>query len=367
MKVIEIKGNHPLAGPPANGFYSLPVRAPMSDNLSMPAEWEEHDACWMAWPSSKECFGDSLENAKATYTKVAEAISESEVVYMLVNSDQREEAEAMCGHCASLIDARSWDSWTRDSAPTFVRDKNGMVAGIDWVFTGWGHHPILNATDENMAMDILAHLRMRRYTAPFILEGGSFHVDGEGTLITTKQCLLDPKRNNGMTKNDFEQYFEAYLGVKKVIWLNNGLDGDLTTGHVDILANFARPGSILLHQCTDPDDPNFAICRDAENILRNSVDAKGRQFEIIYLPQPEARYHNGERLDLSYINFYMANSAIIMSSFNDTADPKAYEIIQSLFPKRRIVQIPSMPVFIGGGGIHCITQQQPKGVTLPPF
>ena len=367
MKLIEIKGNHPLAGPPANGFYSLPVRAPKSDHLSMPAEWEEHDACWMVWPCSEECFGNALEDAKAAYTKVAEAISACEHVSMLVNSDQRQEAENMCGHCATLIDARSCDSWARDSAPTFVRDAQGMVAGIDWLFTGWGHHPIVDVTDENMAMDILSHLKMRRYVAPLILEGGSFHVDGEGTLITTKQCLLDQKRNAGLSENHFEQYFDAYLGIKKVIWLNNGLDGDLTTGHVDILANFARPGTILLHQCTDVDDPNYAICKDAEQRIRNVVDAQGRQLELIHFPQPQARYHHGERLDLSYINFYMANDAIIMSSFDDPADQKAYEIMQSVFPQRRIIQIPSMPIFMGGGGIHCITQQQPKGVALAPF
>lgn len=242
-----------------------------------------------------------------------------------------------------------------------------MLAGIDWVFTGWGHHPIVDVTDENMAMDILSHLNMRRYAAPLILEGGSFHVDGQGTLITTEQCLLDRKRNAGMTKCDFEQYFEAYLGIKKVIWLSNGLDGDLTTGHVDILANFAQPGTVLLHQCTDPSDPNFAICQDAKKRLKNTVDAQGRQIEIIHLPQPQTRFHDGERLELSYINFYMANGAIIMSAFDDAADQKAYEIIQSIFPKRRIVQIPSIPIFQGGGGIHCITQQQPKGVALAPF
>ncbi len=367
MKIIEIKGNSPLPGPPANGFYSLPSRVPQSDNLSMPAEWEEHDACWMVWPCSKECFGSAFDDAKVTYTKVAEAISQSEKVYMLVNRDQWEEAGHYCGHSVTLIDARSCDSWARDSGPTFVRDRDGMIAGIDWVFTGWGHYPIADVSDENMAMDILSYLKMRRYAAPIILEGGSFHVDGEGSLITTEQCLLDQKRNAGMTKKDFEQYFDAYLGIKKVIWLSNGLDGDLTTGHVDILANFARPGTILLHQCTDPNDPNYDITQDAEERLRNTVDAQGRHLEIIHLPQPQARYHDGERLDLSYINFYMANGAIIMSSFGDEADQKAYAIMRSVYPQRRIIQIPSMPIFMGGGGIHCITQQQPKGFAFAPF
>jgi len=333
----------------------------------MPAEWENHDACWMVWPCSEECFKGVLDEAKQTYAKVARAIADFEPAYMLVNPEQRSEAENLVGGAVTLVDATCFDSWARDSAPTFVRDKSGNVAGIDWVFTGWGHYPITGPCDEAMGIDILRHLSMRRYTAPFILEGGSIHVDGQGTLITTEQCLLDPKRNVGFTKADFEALFKTYLGIDKVLWLANGLDGDETTGHVDILATFARPGVILLNNCIDPNDPNFAVTQDARQRLTGAVNAAGNTMEIIDIPQPAPQKWNGERMDLSYINFYMPNGAIIMSAFDDPADDQAKELMKSIFPDRTVIQIPSLPIFAGGGGIHCITQQQPSGTALPTF
>lgn len=365
--LIKIEGTHPLAGTPPNGFYSVPVRTPQSDGLTMPAEGGEHEACWMVWPCSEECFKGVLDDAKKTYTQVAETISKFEKVYMLVNEDQKAEAKRFCGDFVTLVPGTCFDSWARDSAPTFVSDDHGNVAGIDWMFSGWGHYPITGPCDEVMATEILRSLDMRRYVAPFILEGGSIHVDGEGTLITTEQCLLDPKRNVGMTKDDFQKFFRTYLGIKKIIWLGNGLEGDETTGHVDILATFARPGLILLHSCTNSDDPNFAVTEDARKRLQGAVDATGRTIEIRGIPQPKAQFWNGGRMDLSYINFYMANGAVIMSSFNDDADAKVKEMMQDIFPEREILQIPSLPLFVGGGGIHCITQQQPRGRALPPF
>ncbi len=366
-QLIQIHGEHPLPGPPANGFFSIPVRTPQSDGLTMPAEWEGHDACWMVWPCSRECFKGVLPEAKQTYAKVARAISGFEPVYMLVNPEQRTEAQNLLGSAVTLVNATCFDSWARDSAPTFVRDDKGNIAGIDWVFTGWGHYPITGPCDEGMAIEILRHLFMRRYTAPFILEGGSIHVDGQGTLITTEQCLLDPKRNAGFTKADFENLFRAYLGIKKVLWLANGLEGDETTGHVDILATFARPGLILLNSCPDPGDANFAVTQDAKKRLAGAVDAAGNAIEIVEIPQPGRQDLGGERMDLSYINFYMPNGAIIMSAFDDPADDQAKEMMQQIFPDRTIIRIPSLPLFAGGGGIHCITQQQPAGTALPPF
>ncbi len=366
-KLIEIEGMHPLAGTPPNGFYSIPVRTPQSDGLKMVAEWEKHDACWMVWPCSEECFKGVIQEAKQTYSQIAEAISKFETVYMLVNEGQWSEAQKFCGEFVTLVPGTCFDSWARDSAPTFVRDDYSNVAGIDWMFSGWGHYPITGPCDDGMATEILRSLAMRRYVAPFILEGGSIHVDGEGTLITTEQCLFDPKRNAGMTKTDFEKLFRAYLGIEKTLWLGNGLEGDETTGHVDILATFARPGLILLHSCTDPDDPNFIVTEDARKRLRGAVDSRGRTIEIHEIPQPRAKFYNGTRMDLSYINFYMPNGAVIMSSFDDEADDRAKEIMQNLFPERTIIQIPSLTLFAGGGGIHCITQQQPQGLALPPF
>jgi len=365
--LIQIAGKHPLAGPPKNGFFSVPVRTPQSDGLTMPAEWSPHDGCWIVWPCSEECFKDILPEAKATYAKVARSIADFEPVYLLVNEEQKAEAERLCGNRITYVTGTWFDSWARDSGPTFVRDSEGHVAGIGWIFNGWGHHPIIGPCDETMATQILRFLDMRRYAAPFILEGGSIHIDGEGTLITTEQCLLDPKRNIGLTKTDFDAIFRTYLGIEKILWLANGLDGDETTGHVDILATFARPGQILLNNCTDPEDPNFDVTENAKARLTDAVDAAGRAVAIREIPQPRPRYWNSKRMDLSYINFYMANNAIIMSSFDDPADSEAKEIMHDIFPEREIIQIPSLPLFAGGGGIHCITQQQPAGTPLVPF
>lgn len=366
-EIIQVAGKHPLAGAPRHGFSTLPVRTPASDGLKMPAEWEEHAACWMVWPCSEECFKGVLPEARETYARVARAIAEFEPVLLLVNEDQKSEARRLCGNAVTLVSATCFDSWARDSGPTFVRDDEGNVAGVDWIFNGWGHHPITGPCDETMATRILRELAMRRYVAPFILEGGSIHVDGEGTLVTTEQCLLDPKRNVGFCKEDFAQLLSAYLGIEKILWLGNGLDGDETTGHVDILATFAQPGVMLLHGCTDTGDANFPVTEDARARLQATVDAAGRAITIRELPQPKPRYWQGQRMDISYINFYMANNAIIMSSFDDVADAEAKGIMQEMFPQRTIVQIPSLPLFIGGGGIHCITQQQPRGMALPTF
>ncbi len=366
-KLVQITGSHPLAGVPKNGFSSIPVRSPQSDGLSMPAEWEHHAACWMVWPCSAACFRGNLDEAKAAYARVARAIAAFELVYMLVNAEQYREARQYCGEAVTLVPGVCFDSWARDSAPTFVRDPQGRVAGIDWVFNGWGHHPLTGPCDEGMATSILRSLAMRRYVAPFILEGGSIQVDGQGTLVTTEQCLLDPKRNVGLQKDDFERLLQVYLGVTKVLWLGNGLHGDDTTGHVDILATFARPGLMLLHTCVDPADPNFAVTEDARTRLQGATDAAGCRLSICALPQPQPRFYKGKRMDLSYINFYLANNAVIMSAFNDPADDQARGLFQDLFPARTIIQLPSLPLFVGGGGIHCITQQQPQGQALPPL
>jgi len=185
--------------------------------------------------------------------------------------------------------------------------------------------------------------------------------------LTTRQLQFDPRRNNCFTDREYEELFAAYLGTERVIWLDEGLEDDETNGHVDILACFARPGVVLLHDCTDPGDYNYKVSQDAATRLKNAKDARGRSMEIINLPQPTPRYHGEWRMDLSYINFYIANGGIIMSSFDDPMDEIAYRIMCEAFPDREVVQIPSLDIFVGGGGIHCITQQQPKGAPLPVF
>lgn len=346
----------------------IPVRAPSCDGLHMPAEWEEHEATWMIWPCKPSAWPLGMDRPRLAYAEVAKAISRFEPVQMMCRPDLADQAIAMCGDSVNIVPMDTHDSWSRDSAPTFVVDGRGGVAGVDWVFNDWGHIARYEGRhDEPMALHVLEHLSMRRYAAPFIIEGGGIHSDGEGTLLTTEQVQFDPRRNAGFSAKDYEDLFAAYLGTEKVIWLGNGLEDDETNGHVDILACFVRPGVVMVHGCDDPGDNNFAVTQDAIKRLKAATDAKGRSFEIIRMPQPKPRHHGDWRLDLSYINFYIANKGIIMSSFDDPMDEVAFKLMCEAFPDREIIQVPSLDIFAGGGGIHCITQQQPKGTPLPVF
>ncbi len=352
---------------PRNGFTSIPVRTPGSDGFFMPAEWGPHSRCWMAWPCLEELWGATMAEARKAYARVAQAVASFEKVFMLATPEDVAQAQKMCGGEVCVLPGRVDDSWARDSGPTFVLNEYGEVAGIDWIFNGWGHFYSERCSCESMALDILAHDEVRRYVAPFILEGGAIHVDGEGTLLVTEQCLMDPARNIGLTKRDFEELFLAYLGVKQVIWLGEGLEGDDTNGHVDIVACFVRPGVVLVQSCDDPDDPNYAIYRDNVRRLELACDALGRPITLVTVPQPERKYCGKKRLDLSYINFYLPNGGVVMPSFGDPNDAVAFALMQKLFPERTVVALNSVPIFRGGGGIHCITQQQPAGPLARAF
>jgi agmatine deiminase len=346
----------------------VPVRAPACDGLYMPGEWAEHEATWMIWPCKPSAWPFGMDKPRQAYAEVAKAISRFEPVYMMCRPELMDQAKALCGDAVTLVPMDTRDSWSRDSAPTFVIDGKGGVAGVDWVFNDWGHIARYEGGyDEPMAQAVLEHLGMRRYAAPCIIEGGGIHSDGEGTLLTTEQVQLDPRRNAGFSKKDFEEVFAAYLGTEKVIWLGDGLEDDETNGHVDILACFVRPGVVMVHDCTDPDDANYKVSQDAIKRLESTTDARGRSLEIIRMPQPAPRYNGDWRMDLTYINFYIANGGIVMSSFDDPMDEVAYKLVCEAFPDHEVVQLSGLDIFPGGGGIHCITQQQPKGAPLPVF
>lgn len=345
----------------------IPVRTPSCDGLHMPAEWEEHEATWMTWPCNPSVWR-GMKRPRKAYAEVAKAIARFEPVYMMTRPDMVEDAKKHCGDSVDIVPMNTRDSWARDSGPTFVVDGKGFVAGIDWIFNDWGHLVRYDGRiDEAMATHVLEHLHMRRYVAPLILEGGGIHTDGQGTLLTTEQVQFDPRRNSGFTADHYEDIFSAYLGTEKIVWLGNGLEDDQTNGHVDILACFVRPGVVMVHDCKDKEDANYAVSRDAIRRLEAATDARGRSFEIICMPQPNPRYIGDWRMDLSYINFYICNGGIVMSSFGDPMDTIAYKKMCEAFPDREVVQVPSTDIFAGGGGIHCITQQQPKGTPLPIF
>ncbi len=336
-------------------------RRPADDGFFMPAEWAPHARCWMAWPCRESLWEDGLEAARDAYAAVARAIAAFEPVTMLANEKDRADAAARCGAGVTCQALPLDDSWMRDSGPTFVIDGKGGIAGVDWRFNAWGEkfHPF--DQDALIAERLLAQLGVPRYAAPLVLEGGSIHVDGEGTLLTSEECLLHPNRNPDLDRAAIEGLLRHYLGVSAFVWLGQGLDKDDTDGHVDNIACFVRPGVVMAVTCDDPADPNHAILGDNLARLKKAHDAKGRALEVIELPLPrEARHRDGQRLALSYVNYYIANGGIVMPSFDDAHDALARDIVAKAFPDRKITQVPALDILAGGGGIHCITQQQPQ-------
>jgi agmatine deiminase len=271
----------------------------------------------------------------------------------------------------------------RDVGPTFVVDRRGRVRGVDWMFNSWGGKAggayVPWDLDDQVAAKVLEIESKPRYGAPFILEGGAIHVDGQGTLLTTEECLLNPNRNPALRRGQIEGLLERYLGVREIIWLGRGVFNDETDGHVDNLCCFVRPGEVVLTWCEDPEDPQYDISRAAWEVLAKAKDARGRRLRIHKLLQPGPLYMTeeeangiepspdckvrraGDRLAGSYVNFYIANRQVVMPLLDPRTDRAAKAALAKLFPRRKVVGVPSREILLGGGNIHCITQQQPRG------
>ena len=335
---------------------------PRQSGFYMPAEWHPHAGCWMAWPCHKKTWEKvGLEKARIAYAKVAHAIAKYEAVTILVNPDDLNQAAELCGDHIRLLPITINDSWTRDTGPTFLINSQHELAGVDWIHNAWGENYQSYELDNQIAGVIIQQTSAQYFHAPLVMEGGSFHVDGAGTLLTSRECLLNLNRNPDLTQEQIEHYLRDYVNVEKIIWLNKGLVGDETNGHIDEIACFVAQTKVLLLMTNDPEDPNYTILRENLDILKSSTDAKGRKLEIFTVEQPPATYLNGERLTLSYVNFYLANNGIVMPAFGyPVHDKAAYELFVMLFPNHEITQIDALDIFNGGGGIHCITQQQPS-------
>lgn len=335
---------------------------PKQTGFSMPSEWHPHERCWMAWPCHLDTWSKiGLDKARAAYALVAQSIAQYEPVTILVHPDDEESAKKLCGAGITLQTLPINDSWTRDTGPTFLLNKEQKLAGVNWTHNAWGGNYADCALDNEIANVVIKETKAQPFTAPLVMEGGSFHVDGEGTILTSRECLLNKNRNPQLNQQEIEQYLYDFLGAEKTIWLNKGLLGDETDGHIDEIACFIAPGKVLCLITHDKEDPNYATLHENLEILKSSTDAKGRSLEVYTIEQPPATYMHGERLTLSYINFYLANNGIVMPAFGYEAhDKAAYELFTQLFPNHQITQIDALDVFAGGGGIHCITQQQPQ-------
>lgn len=334
-------------------------------NYYMPAEWERHERTFIEWPVEESLvWPDNHEEVIKGYANVINAIADFEKVTLLVNEDTYDEAKSRCKENVELLTIPHNDAWCRDNGPTFVWDECKNLAAINWNFNAWGERFTPYDLDNQVASKIIDHVKVKGFDADIVLEGGSIHVDGEGTLLTTKECLLNKNRNPNLSMAQIEEQLKSYLGIKKIIWLNQGLYGDETDGHVDNVACFAKPGVILLQTCKDPLDPNYKISEENLEILRNATDARGRKITIIEIPQPPARYYKEVRLTLSYLNFYIVNQGIILPIFGQEAketDKLAIEILSKVFPEQKVVTVDGMSLIKEGGNVHCITQQMPAG------
>jgi agmatine deiminase len=354
---------------------------PAADGYRMPGEFEPHSGCWMAWPQRPDNWRLSAEPAQQAFAVVAEAINASDPVTVAVSDAQFEHCRSMLSPSVRVLELSTDDAWMRDTGPTFLLDGGGGRRGVDWHFNAWGGlNGGLYSTwdrDERVAQKVLEVEGVDRYRAPLVLEGGSIHVDGEGTVMTTEECLLHPNRNPELSREEIERALLEYLGAEKVVWLGQGVYNDETDGHVDNLACFARPGVVLLTCAEDESDPQFEISRDAQERLETVTDARGRSIEVVRLPSPgpitiseeEAGGVNavegslprraGDRLAASYANFYIATSRIVYPLLDERYDEQAGEVLQRCFPAREIVGVPAREILLGGGNIHCITQQVP--------
>ena len=349
----------------------------------MPGEFEPHAGCWMLWPERTDNWREAARPAQLAFAQVAAAIAQFERITVGVSTAHYETARALLTERVRLLEMAHDDAWMRDVGPTCVVNRRALVRGVDWRFNAWGG---LNGglyfpwdQDDLVARKVLEVEGLDRYRAALVNEGGAIHVDGEGTALVTEECLLNPNRNPRFQRSDIERRLREYLGVSQVIWLGRGVVNDETGGHIDNLACFVRPGVVCLTWTERRRDPQYDISLDAFERLRQARDARGRRLKVVRLPMPGPLYMRageaagiiaregsrprlaGERLAASYVNFYIANGGIIMPLLDRRTDAAAAARLKRLFPGRRVVGVAAREILLGGGNIHCITQQIPSG------
>ena len=358
---------------------------PKKDRFHMPAEFDRHLATCMIWPTRSGSWGRNPKKAQNAFANVIREIAKGEKVFLIVSARHLPEAKNAVGDVAELITLETDDSWARDTCPTFVANGS-RVRGVNWQFNAWGgDYDGLYASwknDNDLAPLLCDKLGLDCYDAsPFVLEGGSVHSDGQGTIITTESCLLSPGRNPSLTKSEIEEKLKNYLGAEKILWLPRGIVGDETNEHVDNVCAFIAPAKVVLATTENRHDLQYEASQKDLEYLKGACEARGRKIEIIPLPIPdfpvtltasdcaeydfeegEDRREVGERLAASYVNFYFCNNSVLVPQFggkNEASDRRALSILSNALPGRKIIGIPATDILKGGGNIHCITQQIP--------
>jgi agmatine deiminase len=356
---------------------------PRADGFRMPGEFEPHAQVWMLWPQRPDNWRLGGKPAQRAWVQVATAIAEFEPVTVGVNHDQYENARKLLPREVCVVELSSNDAWIRDCGPTFVVNDKGDARLVDWEFNAWGglYDGLYFPWDKDQMIPLkIAELAgVDRYKAPLVMEGGSIHVDGEGTVITTEECLLSPGRNPDLSRERIEQYLGDYLGVERVIWLGRGIDPGETNGHVDDVACFVRPGVVLAGVTEDKDDWRYELLQDNLRRLQLATDARARRLDVLTMPMPAIMEiaaeeawgvdsaegsiprRAGDKTAASYLNFLIVNGGVVLPVFDDPLDDEAVAIMRHVFPERRVVTVPGREIVLGGGNVHCITQQQPRG------
>ncbi|XME01791.1 agmatine deiminase [Lachnospiraceae bacterium C1.1] len=357
---------------------------PSRDGFHMPGEYERHHGTLLIWPTRPGSWGTDPFGAQKAFTEIAKALSPHEKVCFLADKEHIKEAREALGGNAEVIEIPTDDSWARDVGPTFV--SNGSeIRGINWKFNAWGgEYDGLYAhwgKDDEAAAKFCDAMGKDYYDfSDFVLEGGSIHCDGEGTLLVTEACLLSKGRNPDLSKEEIEEKLKTALGVKKILWLPRGIYNDETNEHVDNVCCFIAPGEVVLAWTDNEDDPQYELSKADLDYLESETDAKGRKIRVHKLPVPdipicveaadmsyefeegEDTREEGERLAASYVNFYFGNDVVLVPQFggeNIESDKRALDIMTELCPEREVIAVDSRAVLLGGGNIHCITQQIP--------
>ncbi|MEG1339089.1 agmatine deiminase family protein [Cetobacterium sp.] len=347
---------------------------PREYGYRMPGEWEKRKRTFMQWPTRDGKYGktliwpDGIKEAKKGYAQVAKAIAEFEEVVMIAPAELLDEVQEMCGEKIQVISLPTDDSWVRDNGPTFLLDGDQNIAAVKWRFNSYGEKYQTHYNDSKIPYHLAVMYDIPIFKSPLSLEGGGIHSDGQGTILTTESAILTDSRNSQFSKEEVTELLKEYLGGEQVIWLKSGLYGDLTDGHVDNTACFVEPGVIVIQACYDKNDPDYEIFQENLKILKEFKDrASGLPFEIVEIEKPPIRYYKDQLLTLSYINYLPVTGGVIVPVFGGDAqetDRKALEIIQKLYPDRRVVAVDGMPIIVGGGCVHCITQQMPYGKSI---
>jgi agmatine deiminase len=348
-----------------------PHLVPRELGYRMPAEWEPHAATWLTWPRQGGIsFPGRIDPIPEYWTRVAGILSQHEEVHINVfDPAQEDEVRGLLARSREIARERvslhrfpAYEPWCRDHGPVFLtRQKGGCreLAVVDWGYNAWGGKYPPYDLDDAVPRHVASLLGVPLFEPGIVLEGGSIDVNGQGTLLTTESCLLNPNRNPHLSRGEIEQRLRDYLGVTNILWLGLGIIGDDTDGHIDDLARFVDPATVVSVVEADPADENHAPLQENLHRLHSMTDQDGRPLEIVTLPMPRPVFDGNVRLPACYANFYIANEVVLVPTFGDPADREAVQILQRLFPTRQAIPIPSRDVIWGLGALHCITQQQP--------